>query len=114
MRRIKDLVTVEKEALELATALGNPDLLFDARALEIRALHLQGKTREGLLQLDYLQREPLHAEQQAEANYLRYRMMPEDENARQTAVALFQALYTEKPQYLFKLRLEKLGKGGGM
>lgn len=110
-RRLDELPDLEREALELATELGNADLVFDARALSIRVLHLQGHTPQGLLQLDYLQREALTEEQQAEANYLRYRMLPEDTFARDAAIRQFEALYAAKPQYVFQLRLRRLREG---
>ncbi|MEO0726954.1 MAG: tetratricopeptide repeat protein [Bacteroidota bacterium] len=109
MRKVAELLKVEREALALARELGNPDLLFDARALEIRALHMHGRTSEALLLLDELIQMGLNTEQEAEAAYIRFRLLPVDKAAQQKATLLFRELYTATPQYLYKLRLEKLG-----
>ena len=110
MRKVAELLKVEREALALARELGNPDLIFDARALEIRALHMHGRTNEALLLLDELTQQELSLEQEAEAAYIRYRLLPVDLQAQQKAIRLFQELYTATPQYLYKLRLENLGE----
>jgi len=110
LQRIKELLPVEQEALALAEELGNPELLFDAHALEIRALHLNGKTAEALLRLNDLQRQPLTQEQTAEASYLRYRLLPADEVARQQAIRYFEELSAATPYFLYQQRLETLKK----
>lgn len=108
MRDTAALLRVVEEALDLAAELGNPDLVFDAKALEIRSLHVNGQTAKALLQLDKLQQEHLSKNQQAEVYYLRYRLLPVDEDARFKAVGLFKALYEQTPRYEFKMRLDSL------
>lgn len=108
MLDVAQLLEVEQEALALAEELGNPELLFEARCLEIRALHMHGRTSEALLLLEDLMQKELTTEQQAEAAYIRYRLLPVDKKAQQKAIMLFTELYTATPQYLYKLRLQKL------
>ena len=110
MRNVRELLEVEREALSLARELGNPDLLFNARCLEIRALHRHGRTNEALLQLDDLSQQQLTPEHEAEAAYLRYRLLPVDKQAQEKAIQLFRELFTATPQYLYKLRLEQLAE----
>lgn len=110
-RKVNALLTVEKEALALAQELGNPDLLFDARTLEIRALHLHGRTSDALVLLDDLQQQDLNTEQRAEAAYVRYRLLPVDRTAHKLAIQLFEELHATSPQYLYQLRLKKLKEG---
>ena len=110
MKKVVELLIVEEEALALAKELGNPDLLFNARTLEIRALHLNGRTNEALVLLNELQQHNLSTEQQAEAAYIRFRLLPVDKTAYDLATRLFKELYAATPQYLYKTRLEKLKK----
>lgn len=113
MKKVVELLKVEEEALALAKELGNPDLLFNARTLEIRALHLNGRTNEALVLLNELQQQALSTEQQAEAAYIRFRLLPVDKTAYELATRLFKELYAATPQYLYKTRLEKLKKERG-
>ena len=78
--------------------------------MAIRALHLNGKTTDALLLLNDLQQQPLTTEQNAEAWYIRYRLLPQDERARQKAIDRFQELYAATPYFLYQRRLEKLKK----
>lgn len=110
LRNISPLRAIEKEALELAQELGNTDILFDAKALQIRTLHLNGKTPEALLLLEALKEQELTPEQLAETNYMRFRLLPVDEDSRKTAIRQFEELFAKTPHYVLKLRLEKLRK----
>lgn len=110
LKRIQELLAVEKEALALAYELGNPSLLFEAKTLKVKALHLNGNTSTALLLAGEIQEEDdLSDEQKAEILYIRYLLLPEDESIRKKAIVQFKKLYERAPRHEFQLRLEQLG-----
>jgi tetratricopeptide (TPR) repeat protein len=108
MHQLEKLPNIEQEALQLARELGNPNLLFQARTLQIRSLYLHGYTGKALSVVTDMLMETGDREEEAELNYLRYRILPVDTAARDRARYLFQELYKETPRFVYQKRLEAL------
>ena len=113
--QLKELREVEKEALEVAEDLGNPDVLFGARLLHARCLMAYDNDHydeaRSILD-DLLSRETLTREQEAEANLTIYRISGQtDEAARDRALHLYEALYEETTKYVYSFYLNMLRTG---
>ncbi len=110
VNRLEELKALEEEAMLVARELGNPDLLFDAHTFRVRTLYLNGNNGDALNLIKDLMEEYIEEDQQAELYYLRFRILPIDEEAREQAHSLFEKLYRDMPKFVFKQRLEVLEK----
>jgi tetratricopeptide (TPR) repeat protein len=103
---------VEIEALRIAKELGNPDLINGARLLHARALAAYDpqNTEEALFAVEeILKDEELTPEQLAEAYLTRFRISAGiDDEARRTALEIYEELYTETPKFVFNYNLSIL------
>jgi tetratricopeptide (TPR) repeat protein/class 3 adenylate cyclase len=103
---------VEIEALRIAKELGNPDLINGARLLHARALAAYDpqNTEEALFAVEeILKNEELTPEQLAEAYLTRFRISAGiDDEARRTALEIYEELYTETPKFVFNYNLSIL------
>ncbi len=110
--QLEALRAVETEAGEIAEDLGNPDLLSSVRLLQARALAAYDpKNTEAALMAveEILNDEELSAEQRAEAYLARFRISGGiDEEARKTALELYEVLYAETPKFVFNYNLSIL------
>ena len=103
---------VEQEALTVAEELGNPDVLFGARLLHARCLVAYdsanyAEAHQVIQQL--LATKTLTKEQEAEASLTVYRLSGGiDEQARERSLALYEALYTETPKFIYNHYLTML------
>ncbi len=106
------LRAVEAEAGKIAEDLGNPELLSSVRLLQALALAAYDpkNTEEALLAVEeILKKEELPPEQRAEAYLTRFRISGGiDEEARRTALELYEHLYAETPKFIFNHNLSIL------
>ena len=92
----------------MAEELGNPDLVFDAKILGAKVayseekLDLATKILEDLLEIDPSEKE------KADIYYELYKVSGQAEKYRQHALSLYQNLYSETPQFLFRKRMQQL------
>jgi predicted ATPase/class 3 adenylate cyclase len=108
MKDEKNLLVVCHEALEVATDLGNPDLLFEAQVLQARVNLKSGNREVAVSILKELEANTLSTDQEAAIAFEWFRINPEDEDARAKAKTLYQELYLLTPRYTYKLRLQEL------
>ncbi len=110
--QLEALREVDREALELAEELGNPDVLFGARLLHARSLVAYDRENypEAKRVLDDLiDAEILTTEQLAEANLVSYQLSQgRDEEARKVALELYEKLYVETPKFVYNYNLDLL------
>ena len=98
------------EAFQIAHAIGNPDLLFEAQILEVR-LHISQKYMEkaatrALTILD----KPLTPEQEAAVYFELARIYPGEPSYALKAREAYTQLFTQTPRYLYRIRLETLAQ----
>jgi tetratricopeptide (TPR) repeat protein/class 3 adenylate cyclase len=106
------LEEVEREALQIAEELRNPDVMFGARLLRARAVVAREPVKRdkarNLVQ-DLLQSDTLTEEQLAEAHLTIYEISgKKDEHARVTALDLYEHLYRETPKFIYNYHLATL------
>lgn len=110
---LEDLVSLEsvqREALEIAEELGNPDLSAEARLLNVRYLHARGNNEEALKHLgEIAQQAGWEPFQQAGIAYEYFRIIPEEARYREMATELYLKLYQQTPKFLYRKRLQQLG-----
>jgi predicted ATPase/class 3 adenylate cyclase len=110
--QLEALREVEAEATQLAEELGNPDLINGARLLHARALAAYDpqNTEEALLAVEEILKDgELTDEQCAEAYLIRFLISGGiDDEARQNALELYEALYAETPKFVFNYHLSVL------
>ncbi len=102
------LAPVVEEALALADALGNPDLLFEARLLQARAHILNDDNGPAITGLYALLSDDIFREQEAAVHFELARLLPERTDHRSKALVLYKALYNNTPKYLYRMRIEGL------
>ena len=100
--------TSQKEALKIANELGNPDLVFDAKILGARVALAENKPASATSILETLLTEERSPKEKADIYFELYRIASDNEKYRQNALTLYQSLYSETPQFLFRKRMQQL------
>lgn len=108
MENLPELEPVQRESLELAEELGNPDLLFEAKVVAAKTKHLQEHPKEAMAILLELLSYSLNKFQEAAVCFEISKILPKEERYKQRARQLYESLYAETPKYLFKMRLRQL------
>nr|WP_256534305.1 tetratricopeptide repeat protein [Lewinella sp. JB7] len=103
---------VEREALEVAEDLGNPDVLFGARLLHARCLVAYAPENipeaEEIIK-NLLTSDTLTVEQEAEAYFAYYTISGgKDTESRRRALSLYEQLYAETPKFVYNHYLSQL------
>ena len=106
--KIKEAKAVQEEALKIANKLGNPDLVFDAKILGARVVFAAGQSAAAKNILEALLKEKREAKEEADIYFELYKISPDNEDYRQNALLLYQSLYSETPQFLFRKRMQQL------
>jgi len=88
--------------------LGNPDLVFDAKILGARVLFSEGKLATATVILEKLLTEERSPKEKADIYFELYQIASDKEEYRQNALTLYQNLYSETPQFLFRKRMQQL------
>jgi len=96
------------EALEIADQLGNPDLVFEAVVLSAQVAFYANEIDIALKTLNDLLSQVDNDSERAAIYYELYKIQPQESKHQQKAFELYQKLYEEIPQYLFKVRMEEL------
>ena len=113
--RLDELRDVEREALEVAEDLGNPDVLFGAKILHARCLMAWDEENypEARSVIDeLLTGEHLTRDQEAEAYLTAYRISRQtDEESRAAALSRYEALFQETKKYVYSFYLNMLRTG---
>ena len=103
---------VQEEALTVATELGNPDVLVDARRLHARCLVAYDSAnydRARAILQELLDDDGLTEDQKAEVYLARFEISDgSDEEARELALGLFEKLYTVTPKFIYNFHLSAL------
>ncbi|MCB0594567.1 MAG: tetratricopeptide repeat protein [Phaeodactylibacter sp.] len=110
--QMEGLEAIIEEALQIADALGNPDLIFDARILAAKYEHKKGNTEQALQMLQALNVEDFSSDRHAAVNFELFLLLPDDARYGSHALELYEKLYQETPRYSYKIRLEALRAGG--
>ncbi len=98
------------EALEIAEQLGNPDLLFEAVVFSANVAYHAGEIDIAVKTLNDLLGMFRGKREQSAIYYELFQVQPEEPIYCQKALELYQKLYLEIPQYIFKIRIEELEK----
>jgi len=104
--KVEEAQTTQKEALKIAKQLGNPNLLFEVQILGARVAAIKDK-KEGSFILKELLLDIEAPIQKAALFYELYKL-EEHSDYRQSALQLYQKLYNETPQFIFKQRIQHL------
>ncbi|MEM6320058.1 MAG: tetratricopeptide repeat protein [Bacteroidota bacterium] len=110
-RKIEAAKAAQQEAMEIAEELGNPDLIFDAKILGARVAFAEKKLADAKDILDQLLAEEHSLKERADIYFELYRVATDKEAYRQKALHLYQNLYSETPQFLFRKRMQQLVLG---
>lgn len=105
---LPELIAAQKEALELAEELGNPDLLFEARVISAKTKHLQERPKEAIAILLELLSHSLNKFQEAAVCFEISKILPDKSRYKTRALSLYEDLYADTPKYEFKRRIEQL------
>lgn len=97
-----------QEAMIVALALGNPDLIFEVKVLTAKLCVEQNRMLEALQILENLISESKNEWQLAAANYELSKVMPEQQEYALKALELYQEIYEKMPHFLFKERIKEL------
>ena len=105
--RIDDAHKAQQEALKIAKNLGNPNLLFEVRILGAKVAATHKDLKEATFTLKELLLDVASPKEKAAIFYELYQV---DKNSayRQNALQLYQKLYDETPQFIFKQRIQQL------
>ncbi len=106
--KIKEAKDAQKEALQLAEELGNPDLVFDAKILGAKVAYSEGNLDMATEILEHLLKLEPSEKEKADIYYELYKVSGQAEKHRQHALSLYQKLYSETPQFLFRKRMQQL------
>ncbi|NJK83317.1 MAG: tetratricopeptide repeat protein [Saprospiraceae bacterium] len=106
--RIDAAQVSHQEAMTVALALGNPDLLFEVKILTAKLCLEQHQTLEAVKLLEYLISEKWSKWQIAAAYYELSKIMPEQQAYALKAFAYYQEMYQKMPHFLFKERIKEL------
>lgn len=106
--KIEEAKLAQEEALKIANELGNPDLLFDAKILGARVAFAEEKMELATNILEHLLNEEKSPKERADIYFELYKLAKDKEEYRQNALNLYQKLYSETPQFLFRKRMQQL------
>ena len=106
-RKLAEAKKAQEEALQLAKDLGNPDLLFEVHILGGRVAAAEDNKTEATNILKNLLLETRTPKEKAAVFYELYRVDMHS-HYRQNALELYQKLYDDTPQFIFKQRIQKL------
>ncbi len=98
------------EAFRIAHTIGNPDLLFEAKILEVR-VHIGQNHLETAIAISLnLLESTLTPDQQAAVYFELARTCPQEPDYAQKARETYAQLFAKTPRYLYKMRIEALSK----
>ncbi|MEM0993955.1 MAG: tetratricopeptide repeat protein [Bacteroidota bacterium] len=106
--KLEALQAIEKEAIELAENLGNPDLIYEATILAARSASVTGKQQTAIELISSLLKYYPELHQQATTYYVLAQIEPEQISHKEIALQLYQQLYEATPKFIYKRRIEKL------
>ena len=105
--KFEEAIAIQKEALKLSKQLGNPNLLFDAKLLGARVASTTGKKEKANKILSTLL-EKIDTPKEKAAIFYELYQIDKQTIYRDNALKLYQKLYDETPQFIFKQRIQKL------
>ncbi len=104
--KIEEAMAIQKEALKLAKQLGNPNLLFEVHILGVRVTATKDKKEASFILKELLH--DIEAPIQRAALFYELYKLEKHSDYRQNALQLYQELYNETPQFIFKQRIQHL------
>ncbi len=99
---------IQREVLDLAENLDNPDLLFEALLLSAKVNHLAGNKELALKNLDAMLQRARSDRERAAIYYERWNMGEKAAQSKQRALKLFQQLYDSEPRFIYKKKIDQL------
>jgi tetratricopeptide (TPR) repeat protein len=108
LNKPEELSEAAREALDLAEALENPDLHFEASILNAKILYLQDKAEQARKVILNLMEKKLYKQQKAAAFFELYMFDQSNKDLGNQALALYRELYSSTPKYIFKHRIKML------
>ncbi len=108
----EEALKIQDEANAIAEALGNPDLLFQSILLKARLKNHFEETSAARAILLPMLYEDIEVDHRADIYFELFRMNPEIEEYRDTALKLYQQLYQNTPKYSFQVKIDLLQKQG--
>jgi predicted ATPase/class 3 adenylate cyclase len=99
-----------EEGRDIALALGNADLTFEANILRARILLAEGNRHEALRQLSQLLQMSRNEREEASINFEIRHVADHPTKHYLRALELYREMYSRTPQHIYKLRLEALEK----
>jgi tetratricopeptide (TPR) repeat protein/class 3 adenylate cyclase len=106
--KIKAAKTAQQEALAIALELGNLDLVFDAKILGARVACAEGDIILAKEILNELLKMERNQKEKADIFFELYKIDTSNQYYQQNALNLYQNLYSETPQFLFRKRIQQL------
>ncbi|MEM9918126.1 MAG: tetratricopeptide repeat protein [Bacteroidota bacterium] len=98
---------IHLEALGIAEALGNPDLLFEAQLLAAKIYYLSGQEKAAVDQLKQLLENVRNPKESADVHYTLH-SFGEGEEHRKKALSIYEDLYSREAQHIFRDRIAEL------
>ena len=108
MERYDAAQEIQAEVNTIAQALGNPELLFQARLLTARLQYHFQNTEKTLEILHSLLKKEPSEEEAADIHFTFCQLFPEEGQHRPRALQLYQKLYRATPKYRYQERIELL------
>ncbi len=104
--KVEEAQATQKEALKIAKQLGNPNLLFEVHILGVRVTATKDKKEAAFILKELL----LDVDAPIQKAALFYELYKIEKNSeyKQNALELYQKLYNETPQFIFKQRIQHL------
>ena len=107
MGETTNLKNILNEAVDIATKLSNPDMIFEVQLLRARFLLLKNQPDEALKVLKNMEVDNIDEEQQALIAFETFRASG-DSSQQQKAINQFNRLYQQTPKFIYKFHLEIL------
>jgi len=101
-----------EEGRDIALALGNADLTFGANILRAQVIIAEGNRAEALRQLQQLMALARSEREEAAVHFELRRVADNPTPHHLRALSLYRAMYGRTPQYIYRVRLEELERGG--
>ena len=101
---------VLEEGRDIALALGNSDLIFEANILRAKIVNMEGSPSEANRLLTQLLNMVRREREEAAVHYELREVAENRAEHIQKALELYQALYQRTPQYIYKFRIDRLVK----
>ena len=104
--KVEEAQATQKEALKIAKQLGNPNLIFEVHILGARVTAVKDKKEASFILKELLL--DIESPIQKAALFYELYQLEKHNDYKQNALQLYQKLYNETPQFIFKQRIQHL------